>query len=167
MKRRNFLSWVGVGTLAASLPMALAACNSASQNTVTTEEAAPTASAEPAQPASEEAEVADSTPAEGFVAVGTVAALDSQGFIANEDVEGGPVIVIRDPAAADSLIALDSRCPHRGCAVEWQAADTQFLCPCHQSIFELDGDVVSGPAASGLEPLEARIEGEQVLVKTA
>jgi cytochrome b6-f complex iron-sulfur subunit len=166
MKRRNFLSWVGVGTLATSLPMVLAACNSASQNSAA-EEAAPTASEEPAQPTSEEVEVANNTPAEGFVAVGTVADLDSQGFIANEDIEGGPVIVIRDPAAADSLIALDSRCPHRGCAVEWQATDTQFLCPCHQSIFEPDGNVVSGPATSGLEPLEARIEGDQVLVKTA
>jgi cytochrome b6-f complex iron-sulfur subunit len=165
MKRRSFLSWVGAGTLATSLPVALAACNSEGQDNVTTDASAPTAP-EPDLPVAEAPEVATDAPEDSFVPVGAVADLDSQGFIANQDLSAGPVIVIRDPSAADSLIALDSRCPHRGCAVEWQAADNQFLCPCHQSAFEPDGSVVAGPATTSLNAFEAKIEADQVLVKT-
>lgn len=167
MNRRHFLSWMGVGALASSLPVALAACNSGGQGN---DSASPEASGESSETASTETAAAEGAKGvssdEAFVAVGPVADLDSQGFIANEDVAGGPVIVIRDPEDTDSLIALDSRCPHRGCAVEWQSADNQFVCPCHRSSFEPDGSLVSGPASTSLDALEAKVEGDQVLVKT-
>lgn len=167
MKRRHFLSWMGVGALASSLPVALAACNSGGQGN---DSASPEASGESSETASPETAAAEGAEGassdEAFVAVGPVADLDSQGFIANEDVAGGPVIVIRDPEDTDSLIALDSRCPHRGCAVEWQSTDNQFVCPCHRSSFEPDGSLVSGPASTSLDALEAKVEGDQVLVKT-
>jgi|GEM_PF-1490719 len=42
MKRRSFLSWVGVGMLATSLPVALAACSSEDQGNVPTDASAST-----------------------------------------------------------------------------------------------------------------------------
>jgi cytochrome b6-f complex iron-sulfur subunit len=39
-------------------------------------------------------------------------------------------------------------CTHLGCIVS--ATDGGFLCPCHGSEFDKDGNVVSGPAPSAL-----------------
>lgn len=144
--------------------MVLAACNPESP---TPDAESPVVGGDTPEPAApEEAAATDATAkADAFVAAGTVTELDEQGFIANEDLPGGPVIIIRDPSQPEALIALDSRCPHRGCAVAWQAADTQFVCPCHQSVFEPDGSLVAGPATQSLEPLEVQLEGDQVLVK--
>jgi Rieske Fe-S protein len=51
-------------------------------------------------------------------------------------------------------------CPHEGCEVEWSAEQKQFLCPCHDSVFNTDGARLSGPAQSDLARLPARIKGD-------
>ena len=154
MKRRQFNNLFGLGLLATSLPVAIAAC----KPSATTSEA----------PATTEAPAAtiDETPREdGFAALGTVADLDSNGYLAKTGFIAGPVIVIRDPASADSVIALNSMCTHQGCTVEWE--DNSFACPCHGSSFNTDGSVASGPATEPLAPYEAIIDGDLVLVKAA
>ena len=163
MKRRSFMNWVGVGLMATSLPVAMAAC---SPDTDTTAEAAPCAAAEPS--AAEEApapEVDSTVRDDGFAALGTVAELDSVGFLADKDFVAGSVIVIRDPTSADSLVALDSTCPHQGCHVD--RTDTEFACPCHGSKFSSDGAVTSGPASADLGTYEAKVDGDLVLIKAA
>ncbi|MGB7442002.1 MAG: ubiquinol-cytochrome c reductase iron-sulfur subunit [Coleofasciculaceae cyanobacterium] len=147
MKRRDFMSWVGVGFLASSLPMALAACT-------------PQDSPEKAEPTAKTPASAD-----GFAPLGSVADLDTKGALVDKGFAAGPVIAIRDPANADNVIALDLRCPHQGCSVEWQAKEAAFACPCHSSKFAPDGSVTNGPATTALKNYNAKIEDEQVLVK--
>ena len=145
MNRREFMNWVSVGTLAASLPVALAACQSET-------------SIDPTSSSS------DSLPREdGFATIGTVAELEEAGYLANIKFQGSRVIVTRDPANADMLIAVNSVCTHAACTVEWN--EKTFDCPCHGSVFNLDGTVASGPASEPLGIFEAKIEGDQVLVK--
>lgn len=44
-------------------------------------------------------------------------------------------------------------CPHMGCHVRWNAAETSWDCPCHGSRFDpTSGRVLNGPAARGLSP---------------
>jgi Rieske Fe-S protein len=45
-------------------------------------------------------------------------------------------------------------CPHLGCIVHWNSAEKSFDCPCHGSRFSRFGDVLNGPAKTGLEPVE-------------
>lgn len=41
-------------------------------------------------------------------------------------------------------------CPHLGCIVQWNADEKSFDCPCHGSRFGCDGQVLNGPAVTGL-----------------
>ncbi|MBD2114764.1 MULTISPECIES: ubiquinol-cytochrome c reductase iron-sulfur subunit [Cyanophyceae] len=141
MKRREFNNLLALGLLASSLPVAIAACQSDS-----TSEAGSGADGE-------------------FVPLGAVADLDAQGSLANENFQGKNLAVIRDPNAPDALIAVSAVCTHAGCTVAWNSEQKLFACPCHASNFNTDGTVDSGPAREPLETFEAKVEGDQVLVK--
>lgn len=49
-------------------------------------------------------------------------------------------------------------CPHMGCVVQWNAEAKSFDCPCHGSRFTAEGDVVNGPATTGLEKINFKKE---------
>lgn len=157
MKRREFMTWVGLGAIATSLPVALAAC--------TPEPAAPEDPSEPIEPSAvaDGDTTAQAAPGEAeFVELGPVAELDQQGYLANESLQGEQVIAVRDPANPDAVIALSSKCTHAGCTVAWEGE--VFACPCHGSRFNPEGTVANGPAGEPLPSYQAKVEGDTVLV---
>ncbi|MGB3300525.1 MAG: ubiquinol-cytochrome c reductase iron-sulfur subunit [Phormidesmis sp.] len=161
MNRRDFVNFVGLGFIATSVPIAIAACSPE-----TSEDTAEAPAPDAATTATDSPATTDnSANAEGFAELGTVAELDSAGFLAAKDFAAGPVIAIRDPANAENVIALSSVCTHKGCNVDWK--ETEFVCPCHASKFTPEGTVIEGPANKPLAPYEAKIEGDNVLVKAA
>lgn len=42
-------------------------------------------------------------------------------------------------------------CPHLGALVRWNKAEMSWDCPCHGSRFNVEGEVINGPAVSGLK----------------
>jgi Rieske Fe-S protein len=62
----------------------------------------------------------------------------------------------------DEFIAIDRRCPHLGCPVQWSREAAQFECPCHAAVFEAKtGKVVQGPPRTGLRRFKVeRRDGE-------
>lgn len=156
MNRREFSSWLGLGLLAASLPAALAAC------TPEPEAVAPEGADDLSGDSGADATGVETT--DSGTVVGTVAELDDSGQLMAQ-TPSGPVLVIRDPDNASTLLAVDPTCPHAGCDVDWQEGDQAFICPCHQSVFATDGSRTSGPANAGLTVYEAMIEGDQVIVQ--
>jgi menaquinol-cytochrome c reductase iron-sulfur subunit len=56
-------------------------------------------------------------------------------------------------------------CPHLGCRYEWVAAAEHFYCPCHHSVFAVDGTVLGGPAPRPLDTLPSRVEGGELHVQ--
>lgn len=61
--------------------------------------------------------------------------------------------------------ALSATCPHLGCSVGYDAEANEFLCPCHKSVFALDGERKSGPAKRGMDPLKTEIKDGRVAVR--
>src|SRR4051794_41869495 len=66
-------------------------------------------------------------------------------------VDGWKVISEKSTAwvvkqADNSVVAYGPQCTHLGCAYHWEDKQNQFLCPCHSSLFGLDGKVVDGHA---------------------
>jgi Rieske Fe-S protein len=71
-----------------------------------------------------------------------------------------PLVVLR--ASASQMLAFDARCPHLGCAVS--GAQQLLICPCHGSLFDLDGAVKLGPAEQSLTKLQVTFDGTTVVV---
>jgi len=67
--------------------------------------------------------------------------------------------------ADGSVTAFSPNCPHLGCGYRWFSQDRQFKCPCHASLFDINGKVISGPAPRALDSLSVKIESGKVLVK--
>jgi len=76
--------------------------------------------------------------------------------------EKGTAWVVKHPD--NHVVAFGPQCTHLGCAYHWEEGKNEFLCPCHSSLFGLDGRVISGPAPRPLDRYETRIEGTKLLV---
>lgn len=55
-------------------------------------------------------------------------------------------------------------CTHLGCGYRWDSQDQKFKCPCHASVFDSSGKVVSGPAPRPLDELPAKVEDGEIYV---
>lgn len=72
------------------------------------------------------------------------------------EVGGEKVAAYRDEHG--SLSVVSAVCTHLGCMLHWNGAEKSWDCPCHGSRFDVDGEVLEGPA---LRPL-ARPLGPKV-----
>jgi menaquinol-cytochrome c reductase iron-sulfur subunit len=70
--------------------------------------------------------------------------------------------VVKD--ASNRVTAFGPQCTHLGCAYHWDDAKSEFLCPCHNSLFRADGKVVSGPAPRPLDRYEIKVNGTRLLI---
>ncbi|MBI1281848.1 MAG: Rieske 2Fe-2S domain-containing protein [Anaerolineaceae bacterium] len=64
------------------------------------------------------------------------------------------------------FIALYRKCSHLGCTVPWDQAQGKFVCPCHASAFEMNGQVLNTPAPRPLDRFPVTIENGVVTVNT-
>lgn len=60
--------------------------------------------------------------------------------------------------------AFAPQCTHLGCAYHWDQARNEFVCPCHNSLFSIDGKVLGGPAPRPLDRYQTKIQGNQLLL---
>ncbi len=65
-----------------------------------------------------------------------------------------------------NVVAYSPQCTHLGCAYHWEGSDNQFVCPCHESRFSVDGKVMGGPASRPLDRYVTRVEDQKLLIGT-
>lgn len=82
------------------------------------------------------------------------------GWIVNEE-EKSVYVLTTDGRA---YIAMSNICTHLGCRVRWIAEQKQFFSPCHNGIFDINGNVVSGPPPRPLDRYEIKLEADQLFV---
>jgi menaquinol-cytochrome c reductase iron-sulfur subunit len=75
------------------------------------------------------------------------------------------VWVLVNGTAPSDVHVLSPICPHLGCPITWLAAKSEFLCPCHGSIFSNAGSFVSGPSPRGMDSLESQIHNGHLWVR--
>jgi len=90
--------------------------------------------------------------------VDVIAPVVKDAWTSSRNVVLGAAFIQR--TAGDQISALSAVCPHLGCAVGWDNAAQNFLCPCHDSRFSAEGARLTGPAERGLDALPlAIVEG--------
>ena len=60
--------------------------------------------------------------------------------------------------------AMSNICTHLGCRVRWIADREQFFCPCHNGVFDKDGQIVSGPVPRPLDRFDSKVEDGQLFI---
>lgn len=88
-----------------------------------------------------------------------VAPVVSDAWTSARDVVLGSAFVRR--VTETQVEAFSAVCPHLGCAVSADGQSNQFLCACHHSRWNAEGELVAatGPAKRGLDPLPVEIAG--------
>lgn len=102
----------------------------------------------------------------------TARANDKKVLISKSDIPSGeaknisfgniPAVVINRPEKG--FIAFSRVCTHLGCLVDYNRNKQVFLCPCHAGVFDLEGNVVSGPPPKMLHIIPLRIEGGNIVI---
>jgi cytochrome b6-f complex iron-sulfur subunit len=69
--------------------------------------------------------------------------------------------------ADGGFLALYQRCTHLGCNVPWDQTKNSFVCPCHNSQFTLEGDVLNPPAPRPLDLFSVSFVEGQVMIDTS
>ena len=58
----------------------------------------------------------------------------------------------------NEVVAFVPQCTHLGCAYRWDDPSHTFICPCHNSVFSIDGKVLGGPAPRPLDRYMTKVE---------
>ena len=79
------------------------------------------------------------------------------------DLTGRTVFLIRGKDS--ELLAVSTVCTHLGCAVFYRSEDQIFDCPCHQGVFDIEGNPVSGPPERPLDRYPVEVRGGKVFIE--
>ncbi len=58
-------------------------------------------------------------------------------------------------------LVLSNKCTHLGCHVNWDAENKEYICPCHDAQFGINGEVLGGPPPRPLD----QYSGDQLKVE--
>lgn len=103
---------------------------------------------------------------------------DTAGFSPGTPSNATTAVVVRDGWAtvkrrqnlfiikneSGQFVIFSDRCTHLGCAVRWSREERQFVCPCHNGMFDINGNVVAGPPPEPLRRLDYKISEGKLLV---
>jgi cytochrome b6-f complex iron-sulfur subunit len=70
----------------------------------------------------------------------------------------------------EGVSALYKVCTHLGCLYNWRDLENKFVCPCHGSQFEGDGQYIQGPAPRSLDQFVVQIvdpDTQEVLAESS
>ena len=81
---------------------------------------------------------------------------------ANETFDNRGIIVLR--TSSSGVRALSRVCTHAGQTVIINTGGNNLLCPSHNSIFDLNGNVLSGPASGSLTKYNATLNGSIITI---
>jgi cytochrome b6-f complex iron-sulfur subunit len=80
------------------------------------------------------------------------------------DLGSHKILVLRTD---EGVRAFSRRCTDLGCLVSWNRDREQFVCPCHQGVFDKTGLNVAGPPPRPLDRFDILKRGGQLYVNIA
>ena len=71
---------------------------------------------------------------------------------------GQPALLVR--TGEGDFKAFTAVCTHLQCTVQYKPDTAQIFCPCHEGLYDLTGNVVSGPPPRALDAFTVNLRGE-------
>lgn len=68
--------------------------------------------------------------------------------------EGDTLAIFKDEQG--NVHAVNPACTHIKCEVSWNSSERSWDCPCHGSRFDIDGEMLTGPARKDLEKIDLK-----------
>ncbi|NUQ65915.1 MAG: Rieske 2Fe-2S domain-containing protein, partial [Pirellulales bacterium] len=75
-----------------------------------------------------------------------------------------PALVVRTPLPQGELRILVATCTHFDCIVGYQPGENRIFCACHEGLYDVDGNVVSGPPPRPLRPFHFQVREGKLLI---
>jgi cytochrome b6-f complex iron-sulfur subunit len=72
------------------------------------------------------------------------------------------IIVLR--TSNSGVRALSRNCTHAGFTVNINNASNNLICPSHNSVFDFNGNVISGPASGSLTRYQASLNADGTII---
>jgi Rieske Fe-S protein len=66
--------------------------------------------------------------------------------------EGHKLALYKDEKG--QIHGISSTCNHLGCSISWNSAEKSWDCPCHGSRYNVDGEMITGPATKDQEKIK-------------
>lgn len=97
-------------------------------------------------------------------AIGTVSQVPlGQAGQFTDPATGYPAYVVHPRAG--TFVAFSAVCTHAGCTVDFDPANMQFVCPCHNGVYDArTGQVLGGPPPSPLPRIPLRVVAGEIRV---
>jgi len=100
---------------------------------------------------------------EGEFCIGPLSQLPVNGA-RTQFVEGEEIIFVR--RSEDEVLGFSAVCTHSDtCLVDWDPQRRQLVCPCHRGIYDIRGNVVSGPPPRPLRQRAVVVRDGKVYVR--
>lgn len=75
-------------------------------------------------------------------------------------------VYLRRAPGQEKPECLTATCPHAGCFVAYDGTSDTFKCPCHNSSFTVEGQIIQpSPSPRAMDALECKLDQQEVLVK--
>ncbi len=93
----------------------------------------------------------------------------SSSFFDDLQNQGGMVVSVSGGFLAvnvdgTTIRAFTNVCTHTGCTNNWNLPGDRFVCTCHNSVFNLNGRPISGPAERDLAEFQVSRNGNTVVI---
>lgn len=72
--------------------------------------------------------------------------------------------VMRNSERENDVTVFSSWCTHLSCRVTWVEDVQEYICPCHDGRFDIDGDVIAGPPPEPLYEYENKVEDGNLFI---
>jgi len=73
-----------------------------------------------------------------------------------------PVLLVR--TTETEWRAFSAVCTHLNCTVQYKDSSHQIWCACHNGLYNLNGQVVSGPPPKPLDEFAVHVRGDEVVI---
>ncbi|MBI5463704.1 MAG: Rieske (2Fe-2S) protein [Ignavibacteriales bacterium] len=78
------------------------------------------------------------------------------------EIAGSKILFLKTDAG---LAAFSRKCTDLGCLVGWDKSKEQFICPCHQGVYDKNGKNIAGPPPRPLDRFPVVQKGDNIYVK--